>query len=111
MCRRLVKPFFGMSTRLILGARETRDHACPAVQAGPGRHPGHPVAVEGLPVSGPGPMTTGAGEPALWALTIVTVHASLGGLREAVKKADGRSQLVARTLTFPRLPAYLSRTT
>lgn len=88
MCKRLVKSFRGILTGPTSGARGTRDHACPTAPAGPGRHPGHPVAVEGLPVSEPGPMTTGAGEPAPWALTIVTVHASLGAPPSSVKKAD-----------------------
>lgn len=86
MCRRRVKPFQGIPTSPTSGARDTRDHACPAAPAGPGRHPGHPIAVEGLPVSGPGPMTTRAGEPAPWALTIVTVPVSFGAARAAVKK-------------------------
>jgi hypothetical protein len=77
--------------RSLIRARETRDRSCPAAPAGPGRHPGHPVAVEGLPVSGPGPMTHASRNPARWALTIVTVHNSVVALRNAVKKASRRS--------------------
>ena len=53
----------GVATGPIVGARETRDRACLAAPARPGRHPGHPVAAEGLPVSRPGPVTHRCGVP------------------------------------------------
>lgn len=62
MCNLLVR-VLDISTGPILGAREMRDRACPAAPAGPGRHPGHPVAAEGLPVSRPGPVTHQCGVP------------------------------------------------
>ncbi len=98
MCRRLVKPFvllLAIPIAPVSGARERRDHACPAAPAGPGRHPGHPVAVEGLPAQrAEADNRVERRTRTRQALTIVTVPVSLGAVRGAVKKAYARSHHV-----------------